>query len=121
MDSILQTIKKLLGVPLEQTHFDTDIIIHINSTFSVLKDLGVGPMEGFRILDDLAVWEEFISEYDPNFSSIQDYIYYRVKLRFDPPASSTHLQALKDAIAEAEWRLNNRAEHEQTTEEEQWN
>lgn len=117
MDSILQTIKKLLGVSLEQTHFDTDIIVHINSTFSVLKDLGVGPTTSFRILDDLATWEEFIPEEDPNFSTVQDYIYYKVKLKFDPPASSAHMQALKEAIAEAEWRLNDRAERDQTTEE----
>lgn len=108
-ESILISIKKLLGITNEYTHFDTDIIIHINSVFVVLQQLGVGPDKGFYIEDDSATWADFIE--DPiEYNAVKTYIYARVKLIFDPPASSSHAQALKDIISEFEWRMNIYAE-----------
>lgn len=105
MDSILTTIKKLLGVSEEDKSFDTDIIIHINSTFRHLHQLGVGPYECFKIEDDLATWNQFITDEDA-LDDVKTYIYLKVKIVFDPPLSSTHLGALKDSIKEYEWRLH---------------
>lgn len=106
MESILVSIKKLLGIAAEYTHFDMDITLHVNSVFSILTQLGVGPPEGFSILDDSSVWDDFMSSDDTRFLMVRTYVYMKVKLVFDPPTNSSHLQALKDAINEYEWRLN---------------
>ena len=110
VSSILQTIKKLLGISESQTNFDTDIIVHINSALSTLTDLGVGPSEGFMITDDYSSWEEFIPTDGKNFEMVKSYIYLRVKLLFDPPLSSSVLAAMERTISEFEWRLNVKAE-----------
>ena len=108
-ESILISIKKLLGMTADYTHFDTDIIIHINSVFMTLNQLGVGPEEGFRIEDDTAVWEDYVDP-DADLEAVKTYIYLKVKLVFDPPLNGTVMEALKQSIAELEWRLNVRAE-----------
>lgn len=105
MDSILKTIKKLLGISDEETHFDTDIIMHINSVFSILHQLGVGPDKSFSIQDDTATWDDFI-ENDNNFNDVKTYIYLKVRLLFDPPVSSSVMSAMERQISELEWRLN---------------
>lgn len=105
MDSILKTIKKLLGISDEETHFDTDIIMHINSVFSILHQLGVGPDKSFSIQDDTATWDDFI-ENDNNFNDVRTYIYLKVRLLFDPPSSSSVMSAMERQISELEWRLN---------------
>lgn len=109
MESILTSIKKLLGIAEEYEHFDADIIMHINSVFSILTQLGVGPEEGFRIEDSITTWEEFIGD-SINYESIKSYIYMQVKLLFDPPQSSTVIESMKRMINEFEWRLNVTAE-----------
>ncbi len=105
MDSILTSIKKLLGITEEYTHFDSDIIMHINSVFMVLNQLGVGPSNGFRIEDDSATWDEYITE-DDNLDAVKSYIHLKVKLLFDPPLSAAVMEATKQMINELEWRLN---------------
>lgn len=105
MNSILNSIKKLLGIHEEVTDFDTDIIIHINSTFMILNQLGVGPEAGFSILDDSATWDEYLIE--PNkLELVKSYVYLRVRKLFDPPQQSNLGQAIDQQIAEFEWRLN---------------
>lgn len=102
--SILTSIKKLLGIAADYTDFDTDIIMHINSVFLVLKQLGVGPHEGFQIQDDTAVWTDFIAA--DNIGLVKSYMYLKVRLMFDPPTNAALLDAMKSQIAEFEWRLN---------------
>lgn len=106
MESILDSIKKLLGIGAEYTHFDMDIIIHVNSIFSILTQAGVGPAEGFSISDDSAVWDDFIPSGELAHFMAKTYVFMKCKLIFDPPTNSSHLQALKESIAEYEWRLN---------------
>lgn len=104
MESILTSIKKLLGITEEYEQFDTDIIIHINSVFSILTQLGVGPSEGFLIEDNGAVWTDFI----PNslkLELIKTYVYLKVKMMFDPPLSSAAIDAINKQISELEWRI----------------
>ena len=109
-ESILTSIKKLLGMTEDYTNFDTDIIIHINSAFMVLNQLGVGPSDGFSIEDDSATWDEYIPEDDKRLEAIKTYIYLKTRLVFDPPQSGTVMDALKQSIHEYEWRLNVQAD-----------
>lgn len=108
-ESILTSIKKLLGLTEEYTNFDADIIMHINSVFMILNQLGVGPANGFRIEDENATWDEFITE-DDNLDAVKSYIHLKVKLLFDPPLNSAVMEAMKQTINELEWRLNVKAE-----------
>ena len=105
MDSILTSIKKLLGITEEYENFDQDIITHINSAFMILNQLGVGPKSGFSISDKSSTWDEFIPE-SSNLEAVKTYVHLKVKLMFDPPLSSTVIEAIKSQINELEWRLN---------------
>lgn len=105
MDSILTSIKKLLGITEEYENFDQDIIMHINSAFMILNQLGVGPKNGFSINDKSSTWDEFIPE-SSNLEAVKTYVHLKVKLMFDPPLSSTVIEAIKSQINELEWRLN---------------
>ena len=114
-NSILTSIKKLLGITESCTDFDTDIIMHINTVLMTLNQLGVGT-EGFQIEDKNAVWSEFI---DPNkLAATKSYVHLRVKLLFDPPLNSAIIEAIKESIRELEWRLNIRVEFESENDEE---
>lgn len=104
-ESILESIKKLLGIDTEYTVFDQDILIHINSVFMILRQLGVGPDEGYKITSKNNVWSEF-SEDDVYIESIKTYVYLKVRMYFDPPQNSAFAQAIQSQIAELEWRLN---------------
>ena len=105
MESVLTSIKKLLGIEEEYTQFDNDIIMHINSVFLNLTQLGVGPAEGFLIEDDTATWEDFIGDSN-QLQAVKSYMYLKVKLLFDPPLSSSVIESMNRMIAELEWRLN---------------
>lgn len=105
MDSILISVKKMLGITAEYTHFDVDIIIHINSVFMILNQLGVGPTEGFSISSDVETWDEFTND-NLTIESVKSYMYLKVGLLFDPPASSNVLEARNRLVSELEWRLN---------------
>lgn len=109
MESILTSIKKLLGIAEEYEHFDEDIIMHINSVLMILTQLGVGPSEGFRIEDETATWNDFIPD-DVRLDSVKSYMHLKVKLLFDPPLSSAAIDSMNRMISEFEWRLNVAAE-----------
>ena len=105
MDSILNDIKKLLGMSSDYTAFDTDIIIHINSVFMILNQLGVGPEGGYKITDASNTWSEFTND-NLMIESVKSYIYLKVRIMFDPPQNSAHMNAMQSQIQELEWRLN---------------
>ena len=110
MESILTSIKKMLGITEEYTHFDADLIMHINSVFVTLRQLGVGPEEGFRIEDKTSYWSDFIPEDDMRFESVKTYIYLKVRLLSDPPLNSAVIESINRISNELEWRLNVEAE-----------
>ena len=110
MDSILTSIKKLLGIEESYTHFDSDITMHINSVFMVLNQLGVGPPEGFMISGSDEQWSDFIPNDSINLELVKSYTYLKVKLLFDPPLSSAVMESTNRMINEFEWRLNVAAE-----------
>lgn len=106
MNSILNSVKKLIGLTEEYRQFDEDLIIHINSVFSILYQLGVGK-EPFSITDERDQWEDFMNtEDDMNIQDVKSYVYFRTKLMFDPPTNSVLMEAINKQIAELEWRLN---------------
>lgn len=109
-DSILNDIKKLLGIMESYEHFDVDIIIHINTAFSTLTQLGVGPSDGFSITNKTETWADFIGDDYLKFQSVKTYIYLKVRMIFDPPSNSSATEAIKSTISELEWRLNINAE-----------
>jgi hypothetical protein len=102
--SILNSVKKMVGLPETDTSFDLDILTHINSVFSTLNQLGVGPVEGFEILDDSATWETYLT--DVRLSFVKTYVFLRVRLLFDPPANSFTIESMNNQIRELEWRIN---------------
>ena len=110
MESILTSIKKLIGITEDYKHFDTDLIIHINSVFMILSQMGIGPDNGFSISDETITWNDYLPEGDENFEAVKTYIYLKTKLVFDPPQSSSTMEAMKQTISELEWRLNVEAE-----------
>ncbi len=111
--SILNNTKKILGIGVNDTSFDLDVILHINSAFSILTQMGVGPSEGFAIEDETAQWEDFIFgfiEFAPYLALVKICVYLRVRLAFDTPQMGYLVKALEDQIAEHEKRLSNARE-----------
>lgn len=103
--SILDSIKKLLGLEPDYTAFDQDIIIHINSVFSLLHQIGASPVDGVTISDNTAPWSMFIGD-RANVQLVKTYTYLKVRLWFDPPSTSFALDSLKEQVREMEWRLS---------------
>jgi hypothetical protein len=114
--SILISIKKLLGIEQEYTHFDPDIIIAINSALMALNQMGIGPSIGFMITNADEQWSDFIGD-RKDLESIKTYIYLKSKLMFDPPTNSFLVEAIERQLKEYEWRINIQAEQstEQST------
>lgn len=106
-ESILNTTKKLLGLAENYDAFDTDVIININSVFSTLNDLGVGPSLAFKINDADAVWADFFLD-QVDIEDVKTYMYLRLRLAFDPPATSFGISAFERQVKEHEWRLMDR-------------
>lgn len=113
-ESILNTIKKMIGIPEYDDHFDLDLIIHINSALFTLCQIGIGPSIGYSIQDETDEWEDFLVEpFDSNkYESVKTYVYISVRLVFDPPQSSTAVEALNRRLSELEWRLNVKSDSE---------
>lgn len=103
-ESILTSIKKLLGITDDYTHFDQDIVLQINSAFSTLNQLGVGPEAGFSIQDTSSVWTDFINDDRLNFA--KTFVQLKVKLAFDPPTSATLMDSYNRQLDELAWRLS---------------
>lgn len=103
--SILTSTKKVLGLDAAYTIFDLDVITHINAAFSILTQLGVGPVDGFFIEDESATWDIY-GVPPEQLNLVKTYVYLKVRILFDPPSTSFHLTAAQDQVKEYEWRLN---------------
>lgn len=114
MDSILTSVKKLLGIDESYTHFDADIIIHINSVFAILNQLGVGPLEGFQITGPEETWNQFLAD-DKLLNDVRTYVYLKVQLAFDPPTIAAVIESKTKLASELEWRINVAAERNSST------
>lgn len=104
--SILISTKKILGLSAEYTPFDLDIITHINMTFAVLNQLGVGPTNGFYIEDSIPTWDNYQTTDSQTTNLVKTYVFLKVKSLFDPPTNSFLAEAFNKQINEIEWRLN---------------
>jgi len=104
-DSILNSVKKILGITEDYIVFDVDIITHINSVFATLNELGIGPEDGFMITDESTLWSAYILN-DQKLNAVKSYMYLRVRLLFDPPTTSYLITSLNEQAKELEWRLN---------------
>lgn len=109
MDSILASIKKLLGIEADYEQFDTDIIIYINSVLMALIQLGIGPSTGFSISDNSAIWSDLLGD-RTDLEAVKTYVYLKVRLVFDPPQNSFLVDSIKNMITELEFRLNAQVE-----------
>ena len=109
-ESILTSVKKLLGIAEEYTQFDTDIIIHINTIFMALQQMGIGPKDGFSITDENDIWTDFMED-SILLNSVKTYMYLRVKLLFDPPLTSSTVDSFNKLISELEFRMNSKVEY----------
>ena len=104
-DSILMTIRKLVCGNSYADHFDTDLLVHINACFSILNQLGVGPENGFVVTDETQSWSSYIAD-NYRLNMVKTYVTLKVKKIFDPPLTSSVLEAMNKEISELEWRLN---------------
>lgn len=105
MESVLTSVKKMIGITEEDESFDLDLLIHINSVFGILTQIGAGPVKGFVIKDKSAKWTDFIPE-GSKLEFVKSYVELKTKLIFDPPQSSTTKDAMEKCIAELEWRIS---------------
>lgn len=103
--SILTSTKLILGLTEEDTSFDIDVATHVNSAFSDLHDLGVGPDDGFGIEDESTEWSELTTDVVA-LNRVKTFVYLKVRMLFDPPQTSFHIAAMEKQIQEAVWRLS---------------
>lgn len=109
--SILSSTKKILGLEPDDESFDLDVLTHINSAFSILSDIGIGPPGGYAISDATDTWDDLEIESQEIVNLIKTCIYLRVRLLFDPPQTSYLQAAFQHQIEEHEWRLNEMREN----------
>lgn len=105
-DSILVSVKKILGIDTYCIDFDTDIILHINSVLAILQQLGVGPSDGFYVDGAEQTWSEYLGENHAFISMVKSYVAAKVRLLFDPPVSTAVMDSLNRMCSEFEWRAN---------------
>ena len=115
--SILTSIKKILGIYESDTSFDIDIMMHINTVFMILRQMGIGPAEGYSVTSSYDTWNDYLSN-SSMLESVKTYVALKVRLIFDPPASSAIIEAMNRTINELEWRLNVQADFAKSFEEE---
>ncbi len=111
MDVILASVKRMLGIEEEDVSFDPEILLHINSVFMILNQLGIGPKEGFLVEYGTELWRDFVPDRN-DLALIKSYVYAKVRLLFDPPQNSFLVSNIEKLCSEFEWRLNVEAEYE---------
>lgn len=109
-DSILLTVKKMLGIAEEYLAFDIDLIVNINSVFLTLNQLGVGPTSPYSIKGLEETWSDFLGEQRDKLAGVETYVYLKTRLLFDPPTNSFLVDAIQKQCNELEWRLNTQVE-----------
>ena len=105
MESILDTIKQLLGIPVDDDNFDTDVKININAAIFALSQIGVGPANGYIVTSNTQMWNDYIGASLINLEGVKNYIYLKTTLIFDPPTNSSTIDAINKSLSELEWRM----------------
>lgn len=109
-ESILTSIKLMLGMTADYTPYDQQVLMCINTAMNALTQVGIGPVEGFTIRDASTTWEEWIGT-DPRMEAAKSALFIRTKMLFDPPANGVMDEAYKEQLAEIEWRLKSTIDH----------
>lgn len=104
MESILLSVKDFIGPTVDNTDFDTSIIVQINTALSILTQLGVGPPEGFSVEGEFETWSDFMKD-DPRLNMVKTFVQLKAKLIFDPPSNSSILESYNQTIKEIESRI----------------
>lgn len=104
IDSILNSTKKTLGLAEDYPAFDEDILMHLNSVFADLYQLGIGPQNGYQVTGEDQTWSDYLGS-DYRLNSVRSYVYLRVRFLFDPPQAGFHISAMKEQIEKMEWRI----------------
>lgn len=104
-ESILDSTKKVLGIAADYTEFDLDILMNINGVLSTLTQLGIGPVDGFTIEDNVPTWDAFLLG-DNRLNFVKTYVHLKVRLVFDPPTTAHMINAMQEQVKELEWRIN---------------
>ena len=115
-DSILLSVKKILGLGEDNSDFDSDIILHINSVLSILQQLSIGPNNGYYIDGPTQTWDDYLGDDYAHLNMVKSYVAAKVRILFDPPVSSAVMESLKNICSEFEWRVNVAAENKQLEE-----
>lgn len=105
MESILCDIRKVMCGSATANEFDTDLVMHINTVFNILTQVGVGPKDGFMITGEDETWDEFTNS-AILMNTVKSYMYIKVRLLFDPPANQSLIASMEKYAMELEWRLN---------------
>lgn len=103
-DSILNSVKDMIAGGAIHEHFDNELIMHINTVIANLREIGIGPEEGFAIKDESATWSDLVGD-SKKLEAVKSYVSFKVRMMFDPPTSSAVSEAIKANIQELEWRL----------------
>lgn len=103
IESILDSVKKVIGPSVSYTVFDPDLVMHINTTFFTLYQLGVTE-EPFVITGNDETWDDFHSEKD--LEAVKTYVALKTRMYFDPSTNSALISAINEQIKELEVRLN---------------
>lgn len=104
-DSIFESVKKVLGLLGDDSSFDQDILLHINSVVSTLRQLGLSIPSDFYVRDDVQTWRDLLGEFR-DLDLVKSYMTMKVRLMFDPPSSSFGLKSMEEMVKEYEWRIN---------------
>lgn len=114
IDSILNSVKKLLGIEPDYVDFDLEILIHINAAILTLSQLGVGSYPPYQVTSNLDTYVDYLGEDSPEIPLVRTYLFYKTKLGFDPPQGSIVAESIKEMIEEIEWRLNVQVDSKKT-------
>lgn len=104
MESILGSIKQMLGISQDETNFDSELMLHINGALMIINQLGVGPSAGFIVLGKTQTWSEFLAD-RKDLELVKTAVYLRVRLMFDPPQNSFLVSSIQKQIEEFDWRI----------------
>lgn len=105
-NSILNDIKKLLGIAPDYTQFDADLIMHINTAIAILRQLGIGPVDGYSIMSASDTWSSLLTEQPALLHEVKTWMGLKVRLIFDPPLNATVINSMEKQINELEWRIS---------------
>ena len=105
-NSILDTVKTFVGVDKDETVFDKELILEINSIFLELFQNGIDELKAFSVSDGKEKW----SDIDINplivLLNVQIYICIKVNILFDKSMSSSLVDNYNKIANEALWRIN---------------